>query len=374
MKKLCTYMYLTGALVLLPHRVFADGVHPAAPAKLTGGTYVFLLFASLLALLAVLLLVRRGKKANNRLLRAGMWLAFAGLVLTGTANAAGVWQSKVDLSIDHIHGMGFSADGERLLLAAHDGLRVYSGGSWSEGNGNKHDYMGFSMTDSGFYASGHPVPGSGLKDPLGLVHSGDEGKSLHMLEFYGEIDFHLVAAGYGSHRIYVYNPAPQAKLKGIGLYYTDNDGQEWAKSRLPGIGGELSAIAVHPEQRDTLAIGTTTGLYLSADGGNTAVAALSGTQITSLAYGRDGTLYAGTYSSGKAGLIRIAGNGGGEATGGVQPAGVKLPLLERDAVAYVAVNPVNTKELAFASFNLQLYRSVDGGAEWKHIGEAGKLQ
>lgn len=60
------------------------------------------------------------------------------------------------VEIPHIHGLGFSSDGSRLLVPAHIGLLSYENSRWSQPDLPAHDYMGFSPVDTGFYSSGHP--------------------------------------------------------------------------------------------------------------------------------------------------------------------------------------------------------------------------
>lgn len=76
-------------------------------------------------------------------------------------------------AISHIHGLGHSPDGSRLFVPAHDGFLVYAKGKWEVPNIPAHDHMGSSPADDGLYSSGHPAPGSSLKNPLGLAKSGD---------------------------------------------------------------------------------------------------------------------------------------------------------------------------------------------------------
>lgn len=66
------------------------------------------------------------------------------------------------VELEHIHGMGYSSDGDKLYFASHDGLRVYVQGQWIQPEGEKHDYMVFSMADDRIYSSSHPSPGSNL--------------------------------------------------------------------------------------------------------------------------------------------------------------------------------------------------------------------
>ncbi|WP_231571354.1 hypothetical protein [Gordoniibacillus kamchatkensis] len=114
--------------------------------------------------------------------------------------------SNTETTFMHLHGLGYSADGKRLFIPVHNGLKVYADGVWSDAPGEKHDYMGFSAADNGFYSSGHPAPGSKFKNPLGLVKSTDDGKTIAILALEGEVDLHGMAVGYRSYTLYVANP------------------------------------------------------------------------------------------------------------------------------------------------------------------------
>jgi hypothetical protein len=137
-----------------------------------------------------------------------------------------------DLTFMHIHGLGYSVDGKHLLLPVHNGLSVYTDGKWSDGLGEKHDYMGFAAADNGFYSSGHPAPGSTYKNPLGLIKSTNNGKSITVLALEGEVDFHGMTVGYRTHTLYVLNPQPNSKMKQGGLYYSQDEGQTWTSSPI----------------------------------------------------------------------------------------------------------------------------------------------
>lgn len=133
----------------------------------------------------------------------------------------------------HIHGMGFSADGRQLIIAAHDGVRVFADGAWVTPDIPPHDYMGYSPTDNGFYSCGHPHT-AGLVNPFGLVKSTDGGKTLTRLGFEGESDFHVMGVGYASHTIYVLNSAPNSRLQ-PGLYSSTDDGKTWKAGAMQGV-------------------------------------------------------------------------------------------------------------------------------------------
>ncbi|MNC60896.1 hypothetical protein D3C75_1108070 [compost metagenome] len=105
---------------------------------------------------------------------------------------------------------------------------------------------------------------------------------------------------------------------------------------------------------------------MSKDSGASATALYTGKQVTAAGYGPDGVLLAGTYSGSQGGLLRLA-------PGSAKAEDITaFPLLEKDAVAYVAVNPANSKEWTLASFMNQIYRTTDAGLSWQHIMESGK--
>src|SRR3981189_2219891 len=89
--------------------------------------------------------------------------------------------ARAEVTLVHVHGLAFSADGKRLMIPSHFGLAVYENGKWSKAPGPQHDYMGFSATASHIYSSGHPAPGSGLVNPFGLLRSRDGGKTWDQL-------------------------------------------------------------------------------------------------------------------------------------------------------------------------------------------------
>jgi hypothetical protein len=270
------------------------------------------------------------------------------ILVTGCSKA-----SKISLM--HIHGLGLSNDGKQLIIPAHDGLLVYSDGKWSAMEGKKHDYMGFNIVDNGFYSSGHPATDSGLKNPLGIVKSIDNGKTLQRLDLYGIEDFHTMAVGFKSHTIYVYNPKPNAKMDSSGLYYSTDDTKTWNKSEMNGLSGEPFTIAVHPSESATVAIGTKERLFISKDFGNHFEALARTSLTTALTYGKQGTLLIGGMNS----IVEQNGN---------DSISIKIPALDQDdAVAYITQNPVNENEIVFATFKKSVYRSSDKGATWNEM-------
>jgi hypothetical protein len=161
--------------------------------------------------------------------------------------------------LHHVHGLAYSGDGKRLMIPSHHGLAIYENGKWSKAPGPEHDYMGFVATAKNLYSSGHPAPRSGLVNPFGLIRSRDGGRTWDKLGLEGETDFHLLAAGWNTNAIYVWNPEPSSRLKSPGLHFTLNDGFTWTRPAASGLAGKPQALAVHPDEPKVVAVATAQG-------------------------------------------------------------------------------------------------------------------
>ena len=289
-------------------------------------------------------------------------LRFALLAALLTAASA-----QAAVTITHVHGLAYSPDGKRLMLPSHHGLAVYESGKWSKAPGPQHDYMGFNATGKHLYSSGHPAPGSGMENPFGLIRSMDGGKSWEKLGLEGETDFHLMAASWNTNAIYVWNPAPSSRIRQPGLHYTRDDGSGWKPVRAEGLRGNPQALAVHPANAAVVAVGTSSGVYLSSDSGERFAAVASGAQALSVFFDLEGVhLWYGTFD-GQARLARVR-------LGVGKPQNVALPPLGRDTVAYIAQNPARRSEYAIATFERSVYLSPDSGRTWKKIAERGTAE
>ncbi len=294
----------------------------------------------------------------------GAWFAFGqggvDSAQEGDLHTAGGGHAGDEVQIPHLHGLGFSADGRQLFVPAHSGLRVYADGRWQNPDLPVNDYMGYAPTNDGFYSSGHPGPGSNLVNPLGLVKSSDGGKTLTTLDFAGESDFHLMAVGYQNHAIYVLNPTPNSKL-GAGLYYSVDDGKTWQQSALKGVNTQPTQIAVHPTEAGTVALATDEGVLLSFDHGNTFEQIGGGAPVTAVAWSPDGKQ-----------LVFGATTLSAYDLESKQIKELSTPSIKgQDAIAYIAVNPQQPDELAFATYGRDIYLSTGAGQTWTQIAQDG---
>jgi photosystem II stability/assembly factor-like uncharacterized protein len=291
----------------------------------------------------------------RRAISLGLMAAFT--VLAACGDAA--------VTLEHVHGLAFSPDGQRLSIPSHQGLVVYSEGRWRKGPGPAHDYMGYAVTRRAIYSSGHPARGSDLTNPFGLIKSSDDGRTWQQLGLHGESDFHLLASGFDSSALYVYNARPNSRMSSPGLYYSLNDGADWRHAAARGINEAPTALAVHPSDSRVVAVATGLGLFLSRDAGQRFRAVTAGEQVLSAAFSLDGSsLWFGSYAN-AAKLFRLD-----LQTRQVTPLGV--PELQEDAIAYLAQNPARPQEWAMATFKRDVYLSQDAGTSWSAIAKAGQ--
>lgn len=292
-------------------------------------------------------------------------LQLALIALLGLGSASAHAQSAVTLT--HVHGLAYSGDGKRLMIPSHHGLAVYANGKWSKAPGPQHDYMGFSGTATRLYSSGHPAPGSGLVNPFGLIRSRDGGRTWEMLGLGGETDFHVLATGWNTNAIYVWNPAPSSRMPRAGLHFTLNDGLAWKPARAAQLRGDPHALAIHPSDAALVAAATPAGIFVSRDSGERFEPVLQSAEGLAVFFDLDGQrLWYSTFD----GRPRLAHAPLGE--GAAMQVG--LPEMRKDAVAYIAQNPAARKEYAIATFRKSVYLTKDSGRTWSTIADGGRAK
>lgn len=265
-------------------------------------------------------------------------------------------QQPVDMP--HIHGLGYSPDGMQLIVPAHIGLLVYENAEWHQPDIPAHDYMGFSPIDKGFFSSGHPDLRTDYESLLGLIKSEDGGRTITTLAFEGESDFHLLAAGYRSHAVYVVNASPNSEL-GEGLYFTLDEGQTWQRSGAQGLPSAPIQIAAHPDDSNTVAIATERGLWLSTNNGDSFEPVSSSEPVTAVTFDLNSdALYFGYQSLHKLDLAT------GEITTIPTPS-----LASDDPVSYIATNPMSSA-LAVTTHARDVFVTTDG-SRWLQIADNG---
>lgn len=154
----------------------------------------------------------------------------------------------------HVHGLSADPATGQLLLATHDGLFDVTGSAAMK-VGPTNDLMGYAAAGEPdvLYASGHPGPGTGGPDSLGLIKSTDGGRTWAPLSRQGDSDFHALAVtGSGF-------------VAFDGTLRTSMDGTSW---KAVGVDFRPAALAGHPGSGTVLATAQD-GLRRSTDGGAT---------------------------------------------------------------------------------------------------------
>ncbi|NUT74110.1 glycosyl hydrolase [Pseudomonas sp. C1C7] len=269
------------------------------------------------------------------------------------------------VTLKHVHGLAFSQDGQQLSIPSHGGLALYRDGRWSKAPEAEGDYTGFSAGRQAIYSSGHPASGSGLVNTFGLIKSSDGGSTWQQLGLQGESDFHLLASGFDNGVLYVYNTHPNSKMTLTGLYYSLNDGATWQHAVAQGMGAAPYALAAHPTDSATVAVATSSGLFLSSDAGEHFQSVFQNVQVLGVSFSIDGkSLWFGSYD--KVPQLSILDLNTHEIRA------LALPHLNQDAIAYLVQSPTNAQEWAMATLKHDVYLSPDEGKTWKAIAQAGQ--
>lgn len=273
---------------------------------------------------------------------------------------------KVENSqFEHIHGLGYINGGPEFVLSTHHGLYEYSAAGWQEANSEKHDYMGFQAVREGFFTSGHPEEGSDYENPLGLVKSTDRGASFDKLGFYGEIDFHYLAAGYDSNAIYVINEMPTEKMAG-GLHYTVDEGTTWQEAAMNHFSSEfISNLAAHPSKEDFITIGSKDGLFISRDYGENFELLNEDKMVLAVTLTENSAYYS-TYENETTTLKSFTFEN-------EQETSIQLPNEQVSPIVMLAVNPEDEQEIVIATHSNDIYLTKDAGASWETLAENSEL-
>lgn len=298
--------------------------------------------------------------------RMGMAVLSAFLLLAGCSHdATDSFEVPFEGELNHVHGMGYAGNENGLYFASHTGLKIHREEGWFETTDNFHDYMGFNATDEGFITSGHPSADSELPNPLGIQRSIDNGESIEEIAFQGETDFHAMAVGYNSNDIFLINPAENSLLE-AGIYKSSDEGESWEPVKAEGLGGEVTALALHPTDSNFVAAATAAGIYFSRDGGETFNKMTAESEVGTAVHFSEGHLYFGSYGTAGA-LVKYTMENEELET-------VDIPDLPQDAIAFIAQNPMDEMELAIYTFEGNAYLSEDGLQNWKTLLEEGKTK
>ena len=164
-----------------------------------------------------------------------------------------------DAGVSHIHGVGINPADDSVVVATHTGLfRAAPGDPRAKRIGDRRqDTMGFTVVGPDrFLGSGHPDLRDDLPPLLGLIRSGDAGRSWQPVSLLGEADFHVLRAA--GQRVYGVNATD-----GVLMASADG-GQTWRRRTPPGA---VLDLAIDRRDGQRLVVSGERGLAISRDGG-----------------------------------------------------------------------------------------------------------
>lgn len=169
--------------------------------------------------------------------------------------------SADNIGVGHIHGLGLNPADGQLYAGGHYGVFRITGDGVSRMGDLIQDTMGFTVAGPDrFLASGHPdirndtILDEGDPPLLGLIESGDKGRTWEGVSLQGEVDFHALQAAHG--RIYGADATS-------GRFLVSEDGQQWETRATIG----LVSLAVSPEDPEVILATTPAEMVQSTDGG-----------------------------------------------------------------------------------------------------------
>lgn len=275
--------------------------------------------------------------------------------------AAGRVSDDHSIQVTHIHGIDFHDND--IIVATHHGLIRFDGGQWDQLDSPAHDYMGFSMTEGGFYASGHPDPSTSLKNPMGIIWTDDLGKHIKPVAFYGELDFHWLTVGYKTLNMYAYT-SDSTTTTPAGFYHSSDNGKSWQPSALQGVNGKLLTFIAHPIIPGAVFMSTSTGIFLSIDNADNFVLMMKNLEPGALTVTDDGRyLLSGTTK-----LTRLE-------ISTRELKDIKVPDLNtHEILTDITVSTENYDIIVLNTNLLNMFITEKGGKHWEKIMTLGRTE
>lgn len=295
------------------------------------------------------------------------WIFFLTTVILTGCNNSTEQKKEIPFSgeLNHVHGMGYAGNNNGLYFAAHTGMKIYREGNWFTISDDFFDYMGFNAIDQGFYTSGHPSADSDMPNPLGIQKSLDGGKSLEHIAFEGETDFHAMAVGYISQDIFLLNPEANTEFD-PGFYKLSREDEQWKPVNVAGLEGEVSALALHPTNSNIVAAATSTGIYVSEDGGEQFDLITKDNDSGTAVFFNESDLFYASYGE-NAMLTKYT-------VANEKEEKVNLPNLTQDEVAFISQNPTNKDEIGIYTMQGEVFLTKDNASTWMSLLDEGNVQ
>ena len=190
-------------------------------------------------------------------------------------------------------------------------------------------------------ASGHPAAGDALPPALGLIRSGDAGRTWRSVSELGTADFHALERS-GDRLVAALSGQAQVLVSADG-------GRRWESRMAPGV---VVDLAVHPRRPSDWVASTAEGVYVTRDGGGS-WRPVDSTPNADFAWPAPGVLY----RLDPGGELLLSADGGGSWTQAGSTGGEPQALAAADPRTLYALLLDGTVK-----------RSQDGGRTWaEHV-------
>ena len=128
----------------------------------------------------------------------------------------------------------------------------------------------------------------------------------------------------------------------------------------------IGNIAVHPSNKEMLAISSKDGVFVSHDAGNS-FRKLENTQVTTSIYLTEKKGLFASIEEGNIQLYELNLD-----TNQIQP--YPTPdLSQENPIMYISSNPTHSDEWTFVTYENDIYTTTDNGGTWKEIVNKGKI-
>src|SRR5699024_11016108 len=153
---------------------------------------------------------------------------------------------------------------------------------------------------------------------------------------------------------------------GVGVYKSENKGESWKEVNASGLDGDILAFSMHPTNSDYIAAATTSGVYLSSDGGANFQSITAATELGTAVFFNEENLYFASFDTNPK-LMKYNIENGKQET-------LNLPELTEDGPVFITQNPKDDQEFVFYTTRGQAYLSNDATKSWEQIVEDGKVK